>query len=113
MCAGARSGLRAARIAPGAEPTSNWRLTGRSLQRMNRSFALASALALLASSSLSITSTTHAATAASSAATEPQFRELYKELVETNTSLSAGSCTLAAERMAARLKAAGYPDEDF
>jgi len=33
---------------------------------------------------------------------------LYKELVETNTTLSAGSCTLAAERMAARLKAAGY-----
>jgi len=38
------------------------------------------------------------------------FRGLYKELVETNTTLSAGSCTLAAERMAARLKAAGYPD---
>ena len=35
------------------------------------------------------------------------FRELYKELVETNTTLSSGSCTLAAERMAARLKAAG------
>src|SRR6185295_11876405 len=35
------------------------------------------------------------------------FRDLYKELVETNTTLSTGSCTLAAERMAARLKAAG------
>jgi acetylornithine deacetylase/succinyl-diaminopimelate desuccinylase-like protein len=41
------------------------------------------------------------------------FRGLYKELVETNTTLSAGSCTLAAERMAARLKAAGYPDSDL
>ena len=41
---------------------------------------------------------------------EAQFRELYKELVETNTTLSAGSCTLAAERMAARLKAAGFAD---
>jgi acetylornithine deacetylase/succinyl-diaminopimelate desuccinylase-like protein len=41
------------------------------------------------------------------------FRGVYKELVETNTTLSAGSCTLAAERMAARLKAAGYPDEDI
>ena len=50
---------------------------------------------------------------ASSAATEPQFRELYKELVETNTTLSSGSCTLAAERMAARLKAAGFPDGDL
>ena len=38
------------------------------------------------------------------------FRQLYEELVETNTTLSSGSCTLAAERMAARLKAAGMPD---
>jgi acetylornithine deacetylase/succinyl-diaminopimelate desuccinylase-like protein len=42
-----------------------------------------------------------------------RFREIYKELVETNTTLSAGDCTLAAQRMAARLKAAGYPDEDL
>jgi hypothetical protein len=35
------------------------------------------------------------------------FREIYKELVETNTSLSAGSCTEAAQKMAARLRAAG------
>jgi acetylornithine deacetylase/succinyl-diaminopimelate desuccinylase-like protein len=41
-----------------------------------------------------------------------RFRETYKELVETNTTLSAGDCTLAAKRMAARLKAAGYPDLD-
>jgi acetylornithine deacetylase/succinyl-diaminopimelate desuccinylase-like protein len=41
------------------------------------------------------------------------FRSLYKELVETNTTASAGSCTLAAERMAARLKAAGFPDSDL
>jgi acetylornithine deacetylase/succinyl-diaminopimelate desuccinylase-like protein len=41
------------------------------------------------------------------------FRALYKELVETNTTLSAGSCTLAAERMAAHLKAAGYSDSDL
>ena len=43
---------------------------------------------------------------------EANFRALYKELVETNTTLSAGDCTLAASRMAARLKAAGYPDAD-
>lgn len=41
------------------------------------------------------------------------FRSLYKELVETNTTSSVGSCTLAAERMAARLKAAGFPDGDL
>ncbi|MCG2584324.1 M20/M25/M40 family metallo-hydrolase [Massilia sp. TS11] len=44
---------------------------------------------------------------------EAEFRSLYKELVETNTTLSAGSCTLAAERMAARLKAAGLPEADL
>src|ERR1700735_4232116 len=44
---------------------------------------------------------------------EQRFRELYKELVETNTSLSVGSCTLAADRMAPRLKAAGFPDSDL
>ena len=44
---------------------------------------------------------------------EVKFRELYKELVETNTTLSAGSCTLAAERMAARLRAAGVADSDL
>ncbi|HYC97341.1 M20/M25/M40 family metallo-hydrolase [Brevundimonas sp.] len=40
------------------------------------------------------------------------FRALYEELVETNTTLSEGSCTLASERMAARLVAAGYPAAD-
>jgi acetylornithine deacetylase/succinyl-diaminopimelate desuccinylase-like protein len=44
---------------------------------------------------------------------ESEFRELYKELIETDTALSNGSCTLAAERMAARLKAAGFPDADL
>src|SRR6202049_4006714 len=50
---------------------------------------------------------------AQNAAGEAKFRELYKELVETNTALSNGSCTLAADRMAARLKAAGFADSDL
>ena len=41
------------------------------------------------------------------------FFGLYKELVETNTTLSSGSCTKAAEQIGARLKAAGYPDADI
>jgi acetylornithine deacetylase/succinyl-diaminopimelate desuccinylase-like protein len=41
------------------------------------------------------------------------FREIYKELVETNTSLSVGSCTEAAHKMGARLKAAGFSDADI
>ncbi|MEP6549454.1 MAG: M20/M25/M40 family metallo-hydrolase [Gammaproteobacteria bacterium] len=50
---------------------------------------------------------------AQSAAGEASFRELYKELIETNTTLSNGSCTLAAERMASRLKAAGFASADL
>ena len=44
---------------------------------------------------------------------EPAFRSLYKELVETNTTHSSGDCTLAATRMAARLRAAGFADADL
>lgn len=68
-----------------------------------RLIAAVSALALLAFPALS---------ADRSRDGEPAFRELYKELVETNTTLSAGDCTLASERMAARLKAAGYSGDD-
>ena len=38
------------------------------------------------------------------------FFGLYKELVETNTTLSAGSCTQAAAQIGARLKTAGFTD---
>lgn len=41
------------------------------------------------------------------------FRGLYQELVETNTTLSSGSCTEAAEKMAARLRHAGFPAADI
>jgi acetylornithine deacetylase/succinyl-diaminopimelate desuccinylase-like protein len=41
------------------------------------------------------------------------FRELYRELIETNTSHSIGSCTSAAEKMAAHLRAAGFPESDL
>jgi|CXWL01.1.fsa_nt_gi acetylornithine deacetylase/succinyl-diaminopimelate desuccinylase-like protein len=40
------------------------------------------------------------------------FRGLYEELVEIDTSEASGSCTRAAEAMAARLIAAGYPQGD-
>jgi acetylornithine deacetylase/succinyl-diaminopimelate desuccinylase-like protein len=40
------------------------------------------------------------------------FRELYEELVETNTAFSNGSCTLAAERLATRMMAAGYTKDE-
>lgn len=52
------------------------------------------------------------ATAQSLRPDQAAFRGLFKELVETNTALSAGSCTLAAERLAARMKAAGFAAAD-
>jgi acetylornithine deacetylase/succinyl-diaminopimelate desuccinylase-like protein len=42
---------------------------------------------------------------------QQEFRGLYQELVETNTALSNGSCTDAAAKMGARLKAAGFGDD--
>ncbi len=44
---------------------------------------------------------------------QTRFLALYKELVETNTTYSSGSCTLAAERIAAHLRAAGFEDKDL
>jgi acetylornithine deacetylase/succinyl-diaminopimelate desuccinylase-like protein len=44
---------------------------------------------------------------------QQRFFELYKELVETNTALSTGSCTQASAQIATRLKAAGYSDADI
>lgn len=40
------------------------------------------------------------------------FFGLYKQLVETNTALSAGDCTKAASQIAVRMKAAGYAAKD-
>jgi len=40
-------------------------------------------------------------------------REIFKELIEINTTNSAGSTTKAAEAMAARLRAAGFSDNDI
>lgn len=41
-------------------------------------------------------------------ADQSAFREIYRELVETDTSAPTGSCTLAAEKMLARLRVAGF-----
>ncbi|HTC85021.1 MAG TPA: M20/M25/M40 family metallo-hydrolase [Rhizomicrobium sp.] len=41
------------------------------------------------------------------------FRAIYQELVETDTTPATGNCSLAASRMAARLRTAGFPDSDL
>jgi len=45
--------------------------------------------------------------------TEAAFRATYKELVETNTTVASGSCTLAAQRMGTHLTAAGFADSQI
>src|SRR3981081_4571641 len=55
----------------------------------------------------------HGASAADLRPDQIRFREVYKELVETNTTLSVGSCTEAAAKMGARLKAAGFTDSQL
>jgi acetylornithine deacetylase/succinyl-diaminopimelate desuccinylase-like protein len=54
-----------------------------------------------------------AAPAHSQTPAQRELREIYKELVEINTTDSAGSCTEAADALAARLKAAGMPAQDL
>lgn len=41
------------------------------------------------------------------------FRELFRELVETDTSVSTGSCTLLAEKVAGHLRSAGFTDKEI
>ena len=52
------------------------------------------------------------AQSSASAADSSAAREIYRELVEINTTDSEGDNTRAAEAMAARLRAAGFPDSD-
>ena len=54
-----------------------------------------------------------ATAAAQSGPNDARAREIFKELIEINTTDSVGSVTKAAEAMAARLKAAGFSDADM
>ena len=44
---------------------------------------------------------------------EAAFRALYKEMVETDTSLTTGSCTAAADKLAVRFRAAGFTNAEI
>lgn len=41
------------------------------------------------------------------------FLDLYRELVETNTTIGAGDCTRASQQIAARMKRAGFTDREL
>jgi hypothetical protein len=42
-----------------------------------------------------------------------KFRELYKELVETDTSITTGDCTALAGKIESHLKSAGFTSADI
>jgi acetylornithine deacetylase/succinyl-diaminopimelate desuccinylase-like protein len=69
----------------------------------------------IALSGLALTTGLSAAQAAETPlrADQQAFLGLYRELIETNTSLSEGSCTDAAAKMAVRLQAAGIPESQI
>jgi acetylornithine deacetylase/succinyl-diaminopimelate desuccinylase-like protein len=72
--------------------------------------ALIAFLALTAAHGADITASRQSSASKQARAGEAEFRELYKELVEINTTLSVGSCTDASNAMKTRLVAAGYTD---
>jgi acetylornithine deacetylase/succinyl-diaminopimelate desuccinylase-like protein len=53
------------------------------------------------------------ATGASAQPDQKLTHDIFKELIEINTTHSVGNTTQAAEAMAARLKAAGFTDKDI
>src|SRR5438128_1159924 len=53
----------------------------------------------------------HAAVPPADEAARKLTRDIYQELIEINTTESSGNCTAAAQAMAARLKAAGFPED--
>jgi acetylornithine deacetylase/succinyl-diaminopimelate desuccinylase-like protein len=65
-------------------------------------------VALLLGAALALPSTAQTLTPG-----QQRFRALFKEMVETNTSLSSGSCTELAEKIAGHLKEAGYRASDI
>jgi len=81
--------------------------------------ALAAAGALLLVAALTHTALASAAAGAAAAAqgaaeqaSDRQAREIFRQLIEINTTDSVGNVTTAAEAMAQRLRAAGFPDAD-
>jgi len=79
--------------------------------RLTTFIAFAAMLPFTAAQSADITASRQTSASKAARAGEAEFRALYKELVEINTTLSVGSCTDAANAMKARLVAAGYTDQ--
>ena len=81
--------------------------------RYKRSLAVTLVVAVFAGQGADLCADQASSTSRPSRPGEQAFRALYKELVEINTTLSAGSCTAAANAMKAHLVKAGYPENDL
>ena len=80
---------------------------------MRMKFAVLASLAItLTAQAADISASRQTAASKQARAGEPEFRALYKELVEINTTLSVGDCTAASNAMKAHLTKAGYSDAD-
>jgi acetylornithine deacetylase/succinyl-diaminopimelate desuccinylase-like protein len=73
---------------------------------------LSATILLACSASMPRSSAAQPEPPAARAAQNRALYDIYKELVEINTTASAGSATRAAQAMAARLRAAGFPEAD-
>ena len=67
----------------------------------------------LACSTIALTLCTTSAGAQDLRPDQVPFRALYKELVETDTSITTGSCTALADKIEVHLRAAGFGDKDI
>jgi acetylornithine deacetylase/succinyl-diaminopimelate desuccinylase-like protein len=81
--------------------------------RLLPSIAAALSLVSVTAGAADITASRQTAGSVQARTGEAEFRALYRELVEINTTLSVGSCTEAATAMKARLSAAGYPESQL
>jgi acetylornithine deacetylase/succinyl-diaminopimelate desuccinylase-like protein len=68
---------------------------------------------MLRAAALVLAIAAHGESAQSLRPDQASFRGLYKELVETNTEVTDGSCTQAAKQIAARLRSAGIPESQI
>nr|WP_087573606.1 M20/M25/M40 family metallo-hydrolase [Sphingomonas sp. CDS-1] len=75
---------------------------------MSRSVLLRAAAMMVAMTSNLAASASHAAPP-----DDASFRALLKEMVETDSSFDSGNCTAVTEKVAAQMKAAGFPEQNL
>ena len=83
------------------------------MKRTMRTLAGTAGTLVLAASMVAPALAQSAAPAAPLAPDVAAYRALYKEMVETDTSITTGSCTLLADKVEAHMRAAGFGDAEI